>query len=178
MVNSSPVSDVSVTADCRACGRPVPVGRARQYCTAACRQEAYRRRHQPAITPAPLPARRSRLEGTVYECSSCGNRYLAEQWCPDCARPCHRLGAGGTCPSCDEVTLVNELLNEELTDTTRQELASIRNPTHYEEVSTVPGEAQLVAPTLTGCRGQGAARRPTQRGSPAYLHFSAVESCS
>ena len=130
MVNSSPFSDVSVTADCRACGRPVPAGRARQYCTAACRQDAYRRRHQPASTPAPLPARRSRLEGTVYECSSCQNRYLAEQWCPDCARPCHRLGAGGTCPSCDEITLVNELLNEELTDTTRNNLpASETQPT-------------------------------------------------
>ena len=126
----SPVRDVSVTAGCAACGGPVPAGRARQYCTAACRQDAYRRRHKTAVEPALLPDRRSRLEGTVYECSSCQNCYLAEQWCPDCARPCHRLGAGGTCPSCGEITLVNELFDEESTDTTRKNLpASDTQPT-------------------------------------------------
>jgi hypothetical protein len=169
MVNSSPVSDVSVTADCRACGRPVPVGRARQYCTAACRQEAYRRRHQPAITPAPLPARRSRLEGTVYECSSCRNRYLAEQWCPDCARPCHRLGAGGTCPSCDEVTLVNELLNEELTDTTRKNLpASETQPT----MKKSPRFQGKLIPT----RDQQGLRRPQARLDPGEHQLLPVRS--
>ena len=32
-----------------------------------------------------------------YQCSECETRYLAEQWCPDCARPCQRLGPGGIC---------------------------------------------------------------------------------
>ena len=127
-MDTSPVGDVSVTASCAACGHPVPAGRARQYCTAACRQDAYRRRHQAAVTLTPLPAPRSRLEGTVYECSTCENRYLAEQWCPDCAQPCHRLGAGGTCPNCDEITLVNELLSEELNDTTGKNLPASDNP--------------------------------------------------
>src|ERR1035437_5832043 len=33
----------------------------------------------------------------IYQCSECETRYLAEQWCPDCARPCQRLGPGGIC---------------------------------------------------------------------------------
>jgi len=39
-------------------------------------------------------------------CGSCDSRYLGEQWCHDCNRPCQRLGAGGTCPSCQEVVLL------------------------------------------------------------------------
>ena len=145
---TSPVSDVSVTADCAACGGPVPAGgRARQYCTAACRQDAYRRRHQPALAPTPLPARRSRLEGTVYECSSCQSRYLAEQWCPDCARPCHRLGAGGTCPSCEEITLVNELLDEESTDTARKNLPTSDTQPTMKKSPRLQGKLTFTAAT-------------------------------
>ena len=49
---------------------------------------------------------------------------------PDCARPCHRLGAGGTCPYSDEIALVNELLDEESTDTASKNLpASDTHPT-------------------------------------------------
>jgi len=32
------------------------------------------------------------------------------QWCPDCNRPCHRLGPGGECGSCGELLTVDELL--------------------------------------------------------------------
>lgn len=106
---SAPSSDVCVTAPaCLACAGPLPAGRSRRFCSPACRQAAYRRRHQ---TPqAPLPPRgRSRLQGTIYECPDCESRYLAEQWCPDCSQPCRRLGPGGNCPCCDEVITIAEL---------------------------------------------------------------------
>jgi len=110
---TTPSSDVSVTAaGCLVCGRPLPVGRVRRFCSPACRQAAYRRRHQPATPPVPLPTQRSRLAGTVYQCPDCETRYLAEQWCPDCTRPCRRLGTGGSCPCCQEVITIDELSNQ------------------------------------------------------------------
>lgn len=114
MSASTPSSDVCVTAPrCPACARQLPAGRSRRFCSPACRQAAYRRRHQPDTPEAPLPPRRSRLEGTIYQCPDCEARYLAEQWCAECSRPCHRLGAGGPCPCCEEMITI-----EELTDTT------------------------------------------------------------
>lgn len=110
MSTPTPSSDVSVTAPgCPACGQQLPVGRSRRFCSPACRQAAYRRRHQPDAQQVPLPRRRSRLEGTIYQCPECETRYLAEQWCPDCSRPCQRLGAGGNCPSCEEMITIEEL---------------------------------------------------------------------
>jgi predicted nucleic acid-binding Zn ribbon protein len=108
-----PLGDVSVTPPaCPACGAPLPAGKARRFCSPACRQGAYRRRHQTVAAKAQLPGRRSRLEGTIYQCSECETRYLAEQWCPDCARPCQRLGPGGICPCCEEMITVQELTEE------------------------------------------------------------------
>jgi hypothetical protein len=105
--------DVSVTAPgCPACGQPLPAGRSRRFCSPACRQAAYRRRHQPVAREVPLPGQRSRLQGTIYECAECQTRYLAEQWCLDCSRPCQRLGAGGTCPCCEEMITVEELTED------------------------------------------------------------------
>ena len=112
----APSGDASVTASCAACAGPVPAGRARQYCSPACRQDAYRRRHQPPRPSTQLPARRSRRDGTVYACGNCQSRYLGEQWCHDCNRPCQRLGAGGTCPSCEEVVLLEELTEDQVDD--------------------------------------------------------------
>ncbi len=117
-----PSGDVRVTASCIACAGPLPSGRARQYCSPACRQDAYRRRHQPPRPSAQLPARRSRRDGTVYTCGDCESRYLGEQWCHDCNRPCQRLGAGGTCPSCEEVILNEELTGDHLNDTPAKNL--------------------------------------------------------
>lgn len=110
-MNTAPSSDVCVTPPaCLACGEHLPPGRARSFCSPACRQAAYRRRHQIATPSPPLPPRRSRLDGTVYQCPECESRYLAEQWCPDCSRPCHRLGAGGPCPCCEEMITIQELI--------------------------------------------------------------------
>jgi len=117
-----PSGDVSVTAPCAACDGPLPAGRARQYCSPTCRQDAYRRRHQPARPAAQLPARRSRRDGTIYTCGSCQSRYLGEQWCHDCNRPCQRLGAGGTCPSCEDVVLIEELTGDQSDDTPSKNL--------------------------------------------------------
>jgi len=100
------------TAACPACGRPfTPAGR-RRWCSDACRQAAWRRRH--AATPAdnaaavltPQPAR----DHTIYQCGDCSQRYLGQQWCHDCTRPCQRVGPGGTCPHCDEPVAINDLI--------------------------------------------------------------------
>ena len=109
----TPPGDVSVTAlACPVCGQPLPAGRSRRFCSPACRQAAYRRRHQTAALVAPPPPRRSRLEGTLYLCPDCEARYLAEHWCPDCSRPCRRIGAGGPCPCCLEMITVEELTTD------------------------------------------------------------------
>ena len=79
-------------ANCSVCGRPVArVGR-RRYCSAACRQAAWRQRH-----PTPLPAVpvRSPRAALVYECPECSSRYLGEQRCPECHLFCRRVGPGG-----------------------------------------------------------------------------------
>ncbi|MBA3529374.1 MAG: hypothetical protein H0T91_08725 [Propionibacteriaceae bacterium] len=110
---TTPPSDVSVTAaGCLTCGRQLPIGRSRRFCSPACRQAAYRRRHQPAAAEVPPPPVQSRLHGTVYQCPDCETRYLAEQWCPDCTRPCRRIGAGGSCPCCEEVITLDELTHQ------------------------------------------------------------------
>jgi len=125
----TPSGDVSVTAPaCPACGQQLPVGRSRRFCSPACRQAAYRRRHQHDTHEVPLPRRRSRLEGTVYQCPDCESRYLAEQWCPDCSRPCRRLGAGGICPCCEEMITVAELTE---TTSTNCQLPHPSKPVHH-----------------------------------------------
>jgi len=56
MSTPTPPGDVSVTAPgCPACGQPLPAGRSRRFCSAACRQPAYRRRHQRVAPVAVLP---------------------------------------------------------------------------------------------------------------------------
>jgi hypothetical protein len=111
MSTPTPPGDVSVTAPgCPACGQPLPAGRSRRFCSAACRQAAYRRRHQRVAPVAVLPPRRSRLQGTLYQCPECDTRYLAEQWCPDCSRPCQRLVWVGM--SVNVITLVSVTLVE------------------------------------------------------------------
>lgn len=105
-----PSRDDSVTIPCPVCTRAfVPSGRQR-VCSAACRQAAYRRRQAAAVSSLVLPPRRSRREGTVYQCPVCEARFLGTQRCPECGVFCHRLGPGGPCPHCDEPVAVADLV--------------------------------------------------------------------
>lgn len=107
----TPLRNDTVTAHCGICGTPLPVGRARQWCSDACRQAAWRRRHQsPNPTPTELPAHQSRPERTVYACPECETRLLGTQRCEVCATFMRRLGPGGLCPCCDEPLTIEELL--------------------------------------------------------------------
>lgn len=102
-----PLRDDGVTIPCGACGRAfVPSGR-RRFCSDACRQVAWRRRHSPALPPLPT---RSPLLATVYVCATCGARYLGQQRCDDCQRFCRRIGPGGPCPHCDEPVALADLI--------------------------------------------------------------------
>jgi hypothetical protein len=69
------------------------------------------------VTPAsPTPdgqaARTAQYAHLVYECSSCGERFVGVRRCPDCHLFMHALGVGGVCIHCDEPLLVAELLEE------------------------------------------------------------------
>ena len=105
-------------AVCPACGRGFsPRGR-RRFCSDACRQAAWRRRHATPVGPVPvLPPRGAAGHATagnvVYECPTCGGRLLGEQRCPDCHVFCRRVGLGGRCPACDEPVAVADLITPE-----------------------------------------------------------------
>ena len=103
----------SVTAACGVCGRPLPAGRPRRWCSDGCRQAAWRRRHARLDDqlPPPLPARVARKTRTVYECLECGTRLLGEQRCEACGTFMRRVGVGGLCPCCDEPVAIDELLD-------------------------------------------------------------------
>lgn len=100
----------SGTMGCPVCGADYrPVGR-RRYCSAGCRQAAWRQR-QPTPLPA-IPARPPRT-AVVYECPACALRLLGEQRCPDCQVFCRRVGPGGPCPHCDEPVAITDLIASE-----------------------------------------------------------------
>jgi hypothetical protein len=100
---------------CPLCAAPLPSRRAR-YCSEACKQRAYRLRQAAGTAPDPstLAGDLKRLQAlvahTVYECPTCGERYLGVQRCPDCQHFCRALGLGGACPHCDQVLLITDLL--------------------------------------------------------------------
>jgi len=100
------------TAACPACGQPfTPAGR-RRWCSDACRQSGWRRRHPAApgtTTALPAPAPRVR-DATIYQCPHCDQRYLGQQRCDDCGTFCRRIGPGGPCPHCDEPVAINDLI--------------------------------------------------------------------
>jgi hypothetical protein len=107
MEPSIPSRNDGVTIACAGCGRVFGRSGRRRFCSDACRQAAWRERH-PAPVPV-LPVRSARVV-TVYQCTVCEMRYLGDQWCPDCQRPCRRVGPGGLCPHCDEPVALADLL--------------------------------------------------------------------
>lgn len=108
----APWRDASVTPGCLACGDPLPVGRARRWCSDACRQAGFRRRHQRGLSPEPsLPVARSSKAVTVYECPACEARLVGDQHCGDCGTFMRKVGPGGLCPHCDEPLSLEELFD-------------------------------------------------------------------
>lgn len=103
--------NVSVTASCAVCGGPLPKGRPRTTCGDACRQKAFRLRHQLKLSAPELPPALPRKPRTVYECQECGTKLLGQQWCEACTKPMRRLGTGGLCPCCSEPVTFQELLD-------------------------------------------------------------------
>ena len=100
---------------CPVCGRAFNTVVRQRFCSDACRQAAWRRRHSMPVPFTPLPdgGKRSARSATVYECPSCGTRYLGQQRCPDCQIFCRRVGPGGLCPHCDEPVAVSDLVADE-----------------------------------------------------------------
>lgn len=105
---------------CSVC-QVVQVSARARYCSDACKQHAYRLR-QAAPPAADLEAltadlrrRQTLVAHTIYECPSCETRYLGERRCPDCHLFCRRLGLGGSCPGCDDLVLIAEILDREVT---------------------------------------------------------------
>lgn len=98
-----------LTQQCPICTRPFPRSGRRVFCSATCRQTAWRRRH-----PIPLPAipPRTPRQRIVYQCPECDSRYLGEQYCGECGRFCRRIGVGGLCQNCEEPVAINDLLPE------------------------------------------------------------------
>ena len=109
----------SAGRQCPICQTATVPARAR-YCSAACKQRAYRLRRTAVVPPdltelATDPRRRqARVAHTVYECPSCQTRLLGDRRCPDCHIFCRRLGLGGLCSHCDEPVLIAELLPPEV----------------------------------------------------------------
>lgn len=107
---NTPSRNGSITDSCLVCGGTLPPGRARTTCSDACRQAAWRRRHQPASPGTQvLPAPHHRKDHTVYECPACDTRLLGVQRCERGSFMC-RLGPGGLCPCCDEPITIEKLL--------------------------------------------------------------------
>jgi hypothetical protein len=94
---------------CPVCAKVFTPVRRQAYCSPACRQAAWRARHQDRTPPVVVAPRTSRREVTVYQCSECDARYIGQQWCHDCNRPCARLDFGGACPHCDEPVAVTDI---------------------------------------------------------------------
>ncbi len=107
-----------VARACPVCGGTPPSARS-LYCRAACKQLAYRLRHQPlasvdlVVLRKQLQRQRLLVTHTVYECSSCGERFLGERRCPDCHLYGRSVGLGGSCPDCETIILLADLLGQE-----------------------------------------------------------------
>jgi hypothetical protein len=99
------------TVACPVCASPFTPIRRQLYCTPACRQAAWRDRRADS-TPQPVvpaPPRTHRRDVTVYQCPDCDTRYLGQQWCHDCTRPCTRVDLGGLCPECEEPVTISDI---------------------------------------------------------------------
>ena len=105
--------------NCAVCEQPLGSSRAR-YCSAACRQRSFRLRHVQLATVddrqlrAELRRRGALVAHTVYECSVCGQRSVADRRCEECHVFKRALGLGGLCTECEEPILLADLLELEV----------------------------------------------------------------
>jgi len=100
-------------ARCSMCGVSFEAQGRQRWCSARCRQSAFRRRSQsPPTPPAILRPVGGRRAATVYECSECETRTLGTQRCADCNRFGVRVGLGGLCPCCEEPVALVDLAPE------------------------------------------------------------------
>ena len=76
----------------------------------------FHRRTSGVTSPSPVPESQGAMSGrrahTVYECTSCGERFVGVRRCPECNLFMPALGRGGVCIHCDEPLLVAELLDD------------------------------------------------------------------
>jgi hypothetical protein len=114
MEREAPSRGEPAAATCPVCQNPFIPGTNQRYCTKACRDTAWRRRHQQPRPAIVVPPGQSRRSFTVYECETCGTRSLGDQRCGDCGSFMRRVGIGGRCPHCDEAVAVDDLFGEEV----------------------------------------------------------------
>jgi hypothetical protein len=101
------------SARCSMCGTWFAARGRQLWCSAACRQMAFRRRLQsPLPTPPAMLRRGGRSAISVYACPQCESRTLGTQRCEDCNRFGFRVGVGGLCPHCEEPVALVDLAPE------------------------------------------------------------------
>ena len=112
----APSEDGLGTRTCPMCDAVLSNTRA-TFCSAACKQRAFRMRQQQSVVPTEamirqqLKRQRILATHTVYECPSCQERFVGERRCPSCQLFCRALGVGGRCPTCDDPILLSDLLD-------------------------------------------------------------------
>lgn len=105
---------------CLVCGKDLPSKRAR-YCSRAHQQRSYRlRQYTPAadvsLMRKTLQRRTALVAHTIYECGGCGERFIGERRCDECNRFCRAVGLGGSCPECDTIVVLDDLLGDGTVD--------------------------------------------------------------
>lgn len=155
----NPVRDDPATIACALCRRSfVPQGRQR-YCSTTCRQSAWRRLHQAPVMPLVVVAKAS----TVYECDTCGNRYLGTQRCEDCNTFARKVGPGGCCPYCDEPVALADIID---LDQMRPYAVELARPNHVSNVSVQPGQPQSSGQPIASQRHRRRRCRHGRRSAP------------
>lgn len=97
---------------CPICSAPFHRIRRQRYCSGNCRKIAWARTHKTVPRPVePVPPPGQRKAATIYECPSCQSRYHGQQWCDPCAKPCYRIGYGGSCPHCFEPVAISDIID-------------------------------------------------------------------
>jgi hypothetical protein len=114
MIAASPWRDDHGTTRCPVCQEWfAPVGR-QVYCSTRCRKTAHRRRHQTPRAAVEITAAQPVSEITLYECPGCGERLLGVQRCEDCQLFARRVDIGGSCPHCDQLVAISDLISQDM----------------------------------------------------------------